>query len=648
MSTTIHIEGSHFKDEHGRTLILRGVNLGGSSKIPRTPNGATYLRDGFFEDRTVSFVGRPFPLEEADEHFARLRAWGLTCLRFQLTWEAIEHAGPGSYDQAYLDYLYTIIERAGAYGMQVIIDPHQDVWSRFCGGDGAPGWTFEAVGMDITTFQEAGAALVHQLYGDLLQSMIWPTNGAKLVAATMFTLFFAGNDFAPALCVDGEPVQDYLQRHYIAAIKQVALRVRDLPHVIGYGTMNEPLSGFIGCADVNTYKGILKSGECPTVFQSMLLGAGYPQVIELWEQRITGPKLTGRRLVNPKGVRVWLNGADCVWRRHGVWDVRADGTPYVLRPDYFRQVDGRQVDFSRDYYRPFANRFAREIRSVDPNALIFLETEVGHTPPRWGTQDVSQVVYAPHWYDGFVLYLKRYSPFLGYDMIAGKLVFGPGRIRTSFARQLATYKQQASQFLGGAPVLLGEFGIPFDLQDKKAYRTGDFGKQIKAMDRSLRALEDTLLSGTIWNYTPDNTNLHGDQWNGEDFSIFSCDQQTDPRDILSGGRALQAVVRPYAQAVAGEPLSMTFDANRKIFTFAFRHDALATAPTELFVPNYQYPQGYAVEVSDGTFEIDRELQMLRYHHTTTRAIHTIRLTAQGDRQAARDQITGEYEIVAGT
>jgi hypothetical protein len=311
-----------------------------------------------------------------------------------------------------------------------------------------------------------------------------------------------------------------------------------------------------------------------------------------------------------------------------VWDVAADGTPRLLRPHYFSVVNGRQVDFSQDYYRPFANRLAHALRSVDPTALIFLETEVGCTPPRWGTEDVSQIVYAPHWYDAFVLYLKQYSPFLGFDMLAHKLVLGPRRIRTSFVKQLASYKQQASQFLAGAPVLLGEFGIPFDLQNKKAYRTGDFGKQIRAMDRSLRALEDALVSGTLWNYTPDNTNLHGDQWNGEDLSIFSRDQQTDPQDIHSGGRALQAVVRPYARAVAGEPLRMAFDPNRKLFTFAFRHDAAVTAPTELFVPNYQYPRGYAVEVSDGTVEIDREQQVLRYHHTSTCDIHTISLRGE--------------------
>jgi hypothetical protein len=50
--------------------------------------------------------------------------------------------------------------------------------------------------------------------------------------------------------------------------------------------------------------------------------------------------------------------------------------------------------------------------------------------------------------------------------------------------------------------------------------------------------------------------------------------------------------------------------------------------TELFVPNYQYARGYAVEVSDGIVEIDREQQVLRYHHMTTCDIHTIRLTGE--------------------
>ena len=189
----LRVDGPWFKDADGRTLILRGVNLGGSSKVPARPDGATHRREGFFEHRDVCFVGRPFPLEEADEHFARLRGWGLTFLRLLVTWEAIEHAGPGRYDEAYLDYVREIALRAGRHGLHLFVDPHQDMWSRFAGGDGAPGWTLEAVGFDLTQLAATGAAVLHQLYEGPFPRMIWPSNASKLAAATMFTLFFAGN-----------------------------------------------------------------------------------------------------------------------------------------------------------------------------------------------------------------------------------------------------------------------------------------------------------------------------------------------------------------------------------------------------------------------------------------------------------------------
>lgn len=50
-------------------------------------------------------------LPQADEHFGRLRAWGLTFVRLLVTWEAVEHKGPGIYDEEYLDYLLQIVRK---------------------------------------------------------------------------------------------------------------------------------------------------------------------------------------------------------------------------------------------------------------------------------------------------------------------------------------------------------------------------------------------------------------------------------------------------------------------------------------------------------------------------------------------------------
>lgn len=621
----ISIAEPWLKDEYGRTVMLRGVNLSGSSKVPRIPEGATYRREGFFEHRNVSFVGRPFPLEEAEEHFERLRAWGLTCLRFLVTWEAIEHAGPGLYDDAYLDYVAAVLEKALAYDMQVIVDFHQDVWSRFSGGDGAPGWTLEVAGLDMHHFATTAAAIVHATYGDPFPRMIWPTNATKLAAATMFTLFFGGRLFAPQCTVEGENIQDYLQRHYLAAAQRLAQRLAHLPNVIGYDTINEPLPGYIGWPDLSRHNGLLHQGVTPTPFQAMALGEGLAQTVDVFETGLLGSRVVRRITIDPQGVRAWRDDHSCLWRQHGVWDVGADGIPRLLRPDYFTQANGKRVDFGTDCLLPFFRRFVQTVRTVHPEALIFMEPEVNQPPPRWDHDRPQGLVYAPHWYDGLTLYLKRYLPWLAYDTRGrGKVVFWPF-IRRNFADQLAEFKRHARDYLGNVPVIIGECGIPFDLDHKRAYRDSNFKIHARAMDRTLRAMEDNLLSYTLWNYTPDNTNAHGDLWNDEDLSIFSRDQQQDPSNLYSGGRALEAVIRPYPMKTAGEPLSLEFDYRRGKFRYVFRHEPGLDAPTEIFVPTYQYPDGFEVNLSDGTYETDPAQQVLRYYHTPNRSIHVIQI-----------------------
>lgn len=619
-------DGPWFKDETGRVLMLRGVNLSGSSKVPRVPDGATYRREGFFEHREVSFVGRPFPLEEADEHLARLRAWGLTFVRFLVTWEAIEHAGPGLYDEAYLDYVVTVLEKALPYDIQVVIDFHQDVWSRFSGGDGAPGWTLEVAGLEMRHFAATGAAIVHATHGDPFPRMIWPTNATKLAAATMFTLFFGGRLFAPQCIVEGENIQDYLQRHYLAAAQRLAQRLARLPNVIGYDIMNEPLPGYIGWPDLSRHNGLLHQGVTPTPFQAMLLGAGYPQEVDVFDTGILGSRVVRRARIDPQGLRAWRADRECIWRQHGVWDVDSSGQPRLLRPNYFTHINGRRVDFGQDCLLPFYEAFIQAVRAVHPQALIFVEPEVNQPPPRWTNPRPTGLVYAPHWYDGFVLYTKRFLPWLAYDARGrGKVVFWPF-IRRNFAEQLAEFKRHARERLGDVPVIIGECGIPFDLDNKRAFRDGNFSAHIQAMDRTLRAMEDNLLSYTLWNYTPDNTNAHGDLWNDEDLSIFSRNQQTRPEDVYSGGRALEAILRPYPMRTAGEPLSLEFDHRSGRFHYTFRHTSGLDTPTEIFIPAFHYPHGFEVKVSDGTYEADSSRQILRYYPTPSHPIHEIEIT----------------------
>ncbi len=623
-------EGDRIIDRYGRTIILRGVNLSGSAKVPcgTYQTGRSCDTDSLYG---ASFLGRPFPLEEADEHFRRLRRWGLTFLRFIVTWESIEHAGPGAYDFEYLSYLQAVIKKAGEHGLVVFIDPHQDVWSRWSGGDGAPAWTLEAIGFDLGKFEPTCAAVFTEPPPSRPPAMLWPVNVTKLAAATMFTLFFGGDDFAPSTKIDGVGAQEFLQLHYIDAIKQVAVMVRDFDFVVGYGSMNEPLKGYIGWKDLSRPIINYDYGYTPSPFQSMLLGAGIPQKVEVWKRKIFSPRRTDRRIINREGLRVWREGYDCLWRVNGVWDFDEKMKPKILRPDHFTRVRGGNVDFSNHYLRPFIERFGREIRSVDPGALIFFEGEPFGDVPNLQDHEHQGWVFAPHWYDGLTLVLKKYFSFVGVDAERRKLVFGKRRVRRSFKEQLSRYQKRAGAELGGVPVVIGEIGTSFDLDHGKSYRTGNFKKQIRAMDRSLRAAEESLLGYTIWNYTPDNTHLYGDGWNGEDLSIFSIDERTDPVDINSGGRALEAVIRPYPKATAGVPFELSFDYQTGRFKYTFRHIDSITEPTEIFVPEFQYPGGYSVKVSDGDYEIDSENQTLRYRHSKARWEHIIVITRNHQR-----------------
>lgn len=621
----IKISGLHFMDESGRIVILRGVNLGGSSKLPAKPDGATWRKDNFYDHRNVSFVGRPFPLSEADVHYSRLKACGFNCLRFLITWEAIEHAGPGIYDQEYLQYLREVVKMACEYGFYIFIDPHQDVWSRFTGGDGAPGWTLEAAGFDIKNLHKTGAAILHQEWGDPFPRMIWPSNDAKLASATMFTLFFGGNDFAPGVRVEGTPIQEYLQWHYINAVKQVAMILKDLPNVIGYDSLNEPSSGYIGQSDICKYSSAtpVQIDATPTVLQGMALGSGYSQVVDVFEVGLTGFRKRGKKVVNSEGATAWLSPQSDIWRNLGLWSVDKDGNPVALKPDYFSKINGQEINFNENYFKPFVNRFANEIRLISPDAIIFTEGVPGDDSLTWTATDAPDIVHAAHWYDGYMMFKKSFTPWFSVDSQTRNICIGKQNVRNSFVRQIQRIINHSKEKMNNAPTLIGEVGIPFDMQKKRAYADGNFHMQQNGMDAILNGLEGNCASFTLWTYTADNSNERGDLWNDEDFSIFSMDQMTGSGDITDGIRIPEVIIRPYPIKVAGYPDKISYDYLERVFTLEFLHKENITNPTEIFLPAHLVRNTPEVKVSDGSYEIDEVKHTLQYICSNLKNTHSI-------------------------
>jgi hypothetical protein len=484
--------------------------------------------------------------------------------------------------------------------------------------------------LDVTRFRATGAANIYPFDSEPFV-VHWQTNYSRLASATMFTLFFGGDTFAPNRQINGETLQSFLQNHYLNAVKQVARRLKGLPNVIGFDTMNEPSTGFIGrnIATQNTELHLRRLGISPTPLQAMLLGSGYPQEVDVWGIRLGGLQKVRRLVLNPHGTSAWLPDSSCIWRDHGVWDTDASGQPRLLRPHHFTHVlrDGRpyRVDFGRDYLRPFVNRFAREVRQVEPASFIFVEQVPRLEMPYWNEDDTSGMINASHWYDIQTLFLRLFIPWVNMNIKTGRLVIGRQRIHQLFVEQLAALKHASEQRMGNVPTLIGEFGTSFNMPLKLNYALNMFGWQAWALDASFQALEANLLSATLWNYTSTNTNKRGDGWNTEDMSIFSRDQQTGSGSLNDGGRALRAVVRPYPCRTAGTPLHLTFDMQRRRFVYVFQHDPRVQQPTELFLPAVQYPAGYHVEVSDGTYEQVSDKQLLYYWHDPQNETHTIRV-----------------------
>lgn len=69
---------------------------------------------------------------------------------------------------------------------------HQDVWSRYAGGSGAPAWTLEYAGFDLHALEESGAAWLRGVRGgghSEAERGLWPCGYQKLAAATMAWVF---------------------------------------------------------------------------------------------------------------------------------------------------------------------------------------------------------------------------------------------------------------------------------------------------------------------------------------------------------------------------------------------------------------------------------------------------------------------------
>jgi hypothetical protein len=273
----------------GRVVLDRALAVGGGSKSPTRESRA----DG---GEPQSFVGRPFALADAPAHFRRIRTWGFTSVRLLTTWEAIEGRAPGSYDGEYLAYYRALVDEAGRHGLGVIVDPHQDAWSRWTGGCGAPKWTLCAAGLDADALDAAGAARTQARGGPGGAPLAageaaagWEANYDALGSATMFALFWGGERFAapvrvprafcearggvarPELWADKPDLNigTFLRGSYVQAVGALVGALAGCDNVLAVEAFGSPHPGWAGIADVG------RGGRAPAGAGGGGLGGGY-------------------------------------------------------------------------------------------------------------------------------------------------------------------------------------------------------------------------------------------------------------------------------------------------------------------------------------------------------------------------------------
>jgi len=188
----LHTQGRSLRDARGATVVLRGLNLTGDAKVP------------------------PFRGIDTAQQLDVLKAWGVNVARLLFVWEAFEPRR-GQYDEGYLDYYGDLVDALGERDVHVIIDFHQDAFSRYATqgcGDGFPAWALSSSVRAKTPDNGRNCASWGvQMLLDLETAQSWND-------------FYAGKNGVRA--------------SYLELLHRVSERLKDHPAVLGYDMLNEP------------------------------------------------------------------------------------------------------------------------------------------------------------------------------------------------------------------------------------------------------------------------------------------------------------------------------------------------------------------------------------------------------------------------
>ncbi|MHB8440067.1 MAG: cellulase family glycosylhydrolase [Acidimicrobiales bacterium] len=246
------------------------------------------------------------------------------------------------------------------------------------------------------------------------------------------------------------------------------------------------------------------------------------------------------------------------------------------------------------------------IESADPHHLVFYEPDVFND---FGDANWIGPMPYPNLVLGFHDYCLASDGQAYYDFYSSPLCADPEQL--VMQQQSAARQSAASAFQRGGPAwFMSEFGAGEDTTD---------------LTRVADLANTNLLGWTYWQWK-----LYGDPTGGSTEALVSTDSagvnHIDPVKA-------SVIVQPVAQAVAGTPLSMSYDPSTRDYELVYRANRAIAAPTIVFVPVDAffdvYPAGYCATVSGASLSGQGGARLLlSAHRSTTVTLHVTPGTCQ--------------------
>ncbi len=326
----IAVSGTRFVDSNGRQIILSGVNEVNKQKK------MNYL------------------YTDSQGTYKQLAGLGVNVIRLGIIWDALEPE-PGRYDDTYLSKLEEKVNQAAKYGIYVLLDMHQDLYSVLY-SDGAPQWA---------TLTDGQKHVTGEIWSDAYEM--------SPAVQRAFDNFWADK---PA------PDGIGLQEHYINMWKHIASRFARNKAVLGYDIMNEPFNGS---------------------------QAGQVMIQILTSYAKLYAEETGKVLSQDELIQIW---SDQQKRFEALARMQTSDK-------YSKVLDGAtesNQQFEKMTLQPFFQKASEAIREADTTHILFLEHPYfGNTGIRTAIEPVTRngkrdpgVAYAPHGYD-LLVDTKNYS-----------------------------------------------------------------------------------------------------------------------------------------------------------------------------------------------------------------------------------------------